>query len=223
MQEQYLFALHYPGDGVEWGMMMQRFMLALMLVIGGFIAGMQHFAHTIRVNATPVQLQGSVDDTGIAVVTGSGGRIEAGLTLLLAGEGGRMLISGIGEGVSKEDILRLATTDAHFSADEVTTLMGCCIDLGPAARNTRGNADETRLWAEANALSTIILVTADFHVPRALVEFRRQMPERKVVPHAVPTRGLGLDANGRTQWWQSGVRLLTVSREYGKYLASLVA
>ena len=130
MQEQYLFALHYPGDGVEWGMMMQRFMLALMLVIGGFIAGMQHFAHTIRVNATPVQLQGSIDETGIAVVTGSGGRIEAGLTLLLAGEGGRMLISGIGEGVSKEDILRVATTDAHFSADEVTTLMGCCIDLG---------------------------------------------------------------------------------------------
>ena len=181
------------------------------------------FCPAIRVNASPVQLQASIDETGIAVVTGSGGRIEAGLTLLLAGEGGRMLISGIGEGVSKEDILRVATTDAHFSAEEVTTLMGCCIDLGPAARNTRGNADETRHWAEANALSTIILVTADFHVPRALVEFRRQMPEHKVVPHAVPTRGLGVDANGRTQWWQSSVRLLTVSREYGKYLASLVA
>lgn len=220
-----MFALLCRGDGVNWGMVMQRFMLVVMVVCGGFIAGMQHFAHAIRTDAAmPAPLaELATQTTGIAVLTGSGGRIEAGLTLLLADQGQRMLISGIGEGVSKDDILRIASEGEDFAPHQLAGLMACCIDLGPAARNTRGNAEETRRWADARELDQIILVTADFHLPRALVEFRREMPERRVIPNAVPTRGLGVDQNGMTQWWQSGRRLLTVSREYGKYLASLIS
>ena len=209
---------------------MQRFMMIsailLGLIVGCFVAGMQHFAHMIRMDAgidhASANLGLTKAETGIVVVTGSGGRIEAGLMLLLSDRGGRMLISGIGEGVSKQDILRVAAPQVSTAPDRLEALMSCCIDLGPAARNTRGNADETRRWSDDHALSQIILVTADFHIPRTLIEFRRQMPGRHVIPHAVPTKGLGIDQNGITQWWQSGVRLLTVAREYGKYLASLV-
>lgn len=206
-------------------MLLQRLMMMVMLVCGGFIAGMQYFAHMIRIDAalSPASINATMEKTGIAVLTGSGGRIEAGMTLLLSDQGQRMLISGIGDGVSKDDILRIAGVRATFSSDLLEEKMACCIDLGSVARNTRGNARETSRWVDQNRLDTVILVTADFHIPRALVEFRREMPEQRVIPHAVPTKGLGLDSNGTTQWWQSGKRLLTVSREFGKYLASLIS
>jgi uncharacterized SAM-binding protein YcdF (DUF218 family) len=204
---------------------MKYFMLVLIIVCGSFIVGMQHFAHMIRVDAaTPHSLVvHSAEKAGIAVLTGSVGRIEAGLTLLLINEGSRMLISGVGQGFSKNNILRITEERQDLAPNQLENLMACCIDLGPVARNTRGNAQETLRWAHKNNLDTIILVTADFHIPRALVEFRREMPDRTVIPHAVPTKGLGLDHNGVTQWWQSGRRLLTVAREYGKYLASLIS
>ena len=210
---------------------MRCYMMTLMILagclLGVFLAGMQHFAHRIRIESSPEQAIFAIaaarsTQTGIVVVTGSGGRIEAGLNLLIEGEGSRMLISGTGKRVSKQNILHVITPQQNGDSVEIQSLMSCCIDLGPAARNTKGNANETRRWADDHDLSRIILVTADFHIPRALIEFRRQMPSHTVIPHAVPTKGLGVDQNGLTQWWQSGIRVLTILREYAKYLASLV-
>ena len=52
----------------------------------------------------------------------------------------------------------------------------CCVDLGYAALDTIGNADETRRWAEALHYDSLIVVTASYHMPRSLAELARAMP-----------------------------------------------
>ena len=200
-------------------------LVAGILALAVFIVGAQQFAHSIRnaAAAAPGQLE-TADRNGrlaVVVVTGSAGRIEAGFRLMLDHNAGRMLISGTGDGVSKDDIMRIAETGQAFDPATLAGRLECCVDLGPRAANTKGNASEAAVWARTNGIDRMILVTADFHMPRTLVEFHRLMPEAEVLPFPVPTRGLGLDEAGRTQWWRSRDRILTVTLEYGKYLASL--
>ena len=203
----------------------QLILTAIVLALAVFIAGAQQFAHRIRVAAAeaPAQVQ-AMDrdgDLAIVVVTGSAGRIEAGFELMRDLDASRMLISGIGAGVSKADILGIAEATQPGSRDDLADLLECCVDLGSEATNTKGNASETIEWARANAVDHILLVTADFHMPRTLVEFRRLMPELEVQPYPVPTDGLGVDEEGNTEWWLSRNRIITVTLEFGKYLASL--
>ncbi|NDA08796.1 MAG: YdcF family protein [Alphaproteobacteria bacterium] len=206
------------------------------VLLGVFLAGVQQFAHEIikAGNSNPTiqdltmatsQQTGLGNSSsvrrGIVVATGSGGRIEAGTTLMLNDLAQRMLISGTGSGVSLDDIRLLAHTKETDSSG-IDKLFQCCVDLGPEALDTRGNAIETRNWARSRDLGEILLVTSDFHIPRALIEFRRAMPDVKVLPYAVRTTGLGVDQNGLTMWWRNPSRIITVCREYGKYLASLI-
>ena len=198
---------------------------ACVLVLAVFIAGTQQFAHRIRVAAAEAPGQaletGREGNLAVVVVTGSAGRIEAGFRLMQDHGATVMLISGTGEGVSKDDILSIAAGTQPWKRDALAELLECCVDLGSEATNTRENAGETVAWVRENAIGRIILVTADFHMPRALVEFRRLAPELPVQPYPVPTAGLGLDEAGNTQWWLGRNRILTVTLEYGKYLASL--
>ena len=196
------------------------------LIMMAFIAGIQHFAHGIRIEAAaaPERIRAMDRDgnLGVVVATGSAGRIEAGFQLMMDQEASRMLISGIGDGVSKEDILGIAGKGASRGREALAGKLDCCVDLDAKAINTKGNASETISWVRANRIDQIILVTADFHMPRALVEFDRLMPGLRVQPFPVPTPGLGVDDAGNTLWLRSWGRILTVTREYGKYLASLV-
>lgn len=201
-----------------------KILFFVVVLTGFFIAGMQQFAHQIRLAAAPaIDVIPSEDDMAIVVVTGSGGRIEAGFNLMLSLDAKRMLISGIGDGVSKDDILGIVRTHHALKEATLKSRLDCCVDLGALARNTRGNANEAVAWIDQHQLSSIILVTSDFHMPRTLMEFRRAMPAHDTYPYPVATRGLGLDAGGQTEWWKSGARLFTISREYSKYLASFIA
>ena len=59
-------------------------------------------------------------------------------------------------------------------------MFDCCVDLGFTAANTLGNARETAEWARAKGYSALILVTADYHMPRARLELRAAMPEADI-------------------------------------------
>ena len=68
-------------------------------------------------------------------------------------------------------------------------LMDCCVTLGFAALDTRGNARETAVWVAENKVRTIRLVTADWHMRRAAIELQSQLPDKTVlVRDAVPSR-----------------------------------
>ena len=89
--------------------------------------------------------------------------------------------------------------------------------MGREAQDTIGNAQETASWVVKNGYHSIIVVTASYHMPRALTELGYAVPPSCIlIPYPVFTDSVKL-----TDWWRwSGTtRLLAV--EYTKYLASV--
>jgi len=141
---------------------------------------------------------------GIVALTGQGGRLAPAVTLLENGKGKRLLITGVNKRTSKSDLKKLLHAGQTFD---------CCADLGFAAVDTRGNAQEAANWARTHRYERLIVVTADYHMPRSLLEFGAQMAGVELVPYPVSA-----DAP-RTMSWQSAKRL---HGEYAKYLASMI-
>jgi len=126
--------------------------------------------------------QPSPDVTTDAVIvpTGGAGRIDRGLEVLAAGRAKRMLVTGVDPEVTADEFA------AQFGVPEVK--MECCVTLGFLAVDTRGNASETAEWVIRNDISSLRLVTTDWHMRRAAGELNRTLPEGvSVVRDAVPS------------------------------------
>ena len=115
------------------------------------------------------QPAGAEKTDAIVVPTGSGGRIPRGLALLRQGAAERMLVTGVDADVRP----------GEFAAeyDVPARLMECCVTLGFAALDTRGNARETAVWMAEHDVRSIRLVTADWHMRRAALELDAILPE----------------------------------------------
>ena len=200
-----------------------KILLRLVVVaIGVFAIGFQYFVHETRLTytqpASPVASQNlDSQTTGIVVATGGDGRIAEGFALLTQGVASRMLISGVGVGISKADIE--GAQDGILTEAQLTNLMACCVDLGTIAINTKGNAEESEAWAIQHGFDHIILVTADYHMPRSCLLFSQYI-HRDIIPHAVPSAELMRPADGMTIWWRHPVTIWRLTREYAKYLHS---
>ena len=139
---------------------------------------------------------------GIVALTGEGGRLAPAVTLLEKGNGKRLLITGVNKLTSKRSLKTLLHGGNVFD---------CCADLGFAALDTRGNAEETATWAGMYGYKSLIIVTADYHMPRSLIEFGAAMPGVKLVPYPIVNEaGLLSLQNARR-----------LNGEYVKYLASV--
>jgi uncharacterized SAM-binding protein YcdF (DUF218 family) len=131
---------------------------------------------------------------GIAVLTGGAERVETGLRLLLQGRAERLLVSGVHRGTTLSDLARAAGLGPEALAGRVT--------LGREAGTTRGNAAEIAAWARAEGLRSIRVVTAGYHMPRALLELHRALPEAELLAHpVVPARLRDPGAAGRLRTW----------------------
>ena len=165
------------------------------------------FAFSARVAASTPAQDPAVSQ-GIVALTGPGARIEAAVQLLERGKGQRLLVSGVNREVSRQDIQRL-THDYGHSFD-------CCVDLGFRAADTQGNARETSGWTRYHHIRTLIVVTADYHMPRALLELRAALPGVTLRPYPIATSTL--DAR---RWWRSAEGARRMTYEYCKYLVIL--
>jgi len=114
---------------------------------------------------------------GIVVLTGGSSRVSDAMELLAAGYGKRLLISGVHPTNAASDISR--------SLPDNQSLLGCCVDLDRSAVNTRSNAAETRRWAHERGFKSLIVVTSNYHMPRAIVELSHAMPDIALIPFAV--------------------------------------
>lgn len=144
---------------------------------------------------------------GIVVLTGGSSRVSDAMELLAAGYGKRLLISGVHPTSTASDISRTLPENQSF--------MHCCVDLDRSAVSTRGNAAEARRWAEGRGFRSLIVVTSNYHMPRALVEFSHAMPETNLIPFAV----VG-DRWREEPWWISASTLRLLLSEYIKYIAA---
>lgn len=144
----------------------------------------------------------------IVVLTGGQNRLSRGMDLLSQRKGRRLLISGVHRDTTRDDLRR--------QLDDPGNRFTCCVDLDHAALSTRGNAQETAAWAQANGFRSLIVVTAHYHMPRSLLEFRRAMPEITLVADPVFPDGVEVRS-----WWSDLRAGRIVLGEYLKYLASL--
>ena len=146
---------------------------------------------------------------GIVVLTGGSSRVSDAMELLAAGYGKRLLISGVHPTNAASDISR--------SLPDNQSLLSCCVDLDRSAVNTRSNAAETRRWARERGFKSLIVVTSNYHMPRAIVELSHAMPDVALIPFAV----VG-DKWRDEPWWTSGATLRLLLSEYAKYVAAEV-
>jgi uncharacterized SAM-binding protein YcdF (DUF218 family) len=145
---------------------------------------------------------------GVVALTGGDVRILAADNLFEANVGKRLLISGVHPGITKSDIKKLVHGGARFE---------CCVDLGFEATNTRGNAIEAANWAREHDFRSLVVVTANYHMPRSLLEFRDVMPDMKLFPYPVQQEDVDL-----RNWWSDSHAFRELQGEYVKYLGSLV-
>src|ERR1700761_5077288 len=143
---------------------------------------------------------------GIVVLTGGSSRVSDAVELLADGYGKRLLISGVHPTNAASDISR--------SLPDNQSLLGCCVDLDRSAVNTRSNAAETRRWVHERGFKSLIVVTSNYHMPRAIAEMSHAMPDIALIPFAV----VG-DKWRDEPWWTSGATLRLLLSEYVKYVA----
>lgn len=178
------------------------FLILLMLWTVGLLA----FAARVEKSTPapePIRAQAIVVLTGPASL-----RITSAVKLLELGKGKRLLVSGVNPEVRPRELQNVSKATQG--------LYDCCIDLGYKAPDTKGNARETAAWAAAHGFDKLIVVTADYHMPRAILELRGTMPHATLTPYPVKTAEI--DAAG---WWKTGHSAKRMILEYCKYLAVL--
>src|SRR6266700_3701624 len=178
---------------------------ALAIVFVGAGIGFVGFLSQLR----GVEVKPARNADGIVVLTGGSSRVSDAMELLAAGYGKRLLISGVHPTNAASDISR--------SLPDNQQLLRCCVDLDHSAVNTRSNAAETRRWAKERGFRSLIVVTSNYHMPRAIVELSHVMPDVALIPFAV----VG-DKWRDEPWWSNGATLRLVLSEYVKYVAAEV-
>lgn len=174
-------------------------LLLVMLVIGFVV-----FANSIeRERREPAYAA-----DGISVLTGGTSRIDEAMRLLAHGKAKRVLITGVNRGTTREQLKRLASQGDQYFA--------CCVDIDKEARNTIDNATETAQWVALHRYGSIIVVTSNYHMPRALAELARALPDVTLIPYPVVDNNVHVE-----RWWNYiGTTRLLLS-EYLKYFPAL--
>ena len=191
-------------------------LIVMLLGCAFFVAGLQHFVLTLPKPAPPAIAGTTTDGTttdGIVVITGGQQRLADGFNLLQSGTGKALLVSGVGQGVSKA----ILADELNLDPREIA-LLTCCVTLEFQAGDTRENAVAAGKWAQENGFTSLQLVTANYHMPRAKVVFTRKLPDIALSYWPVSPDDLDLDI-----WWKTPPIIRLLAREYAKYLTEPMA
>ena len=184
-----------------------RAMIVAVLAIAFVAAGIGFVGFLSQLRGAEARPARTAD--GIVVLTGGSSRVSDAMELLADGYGKRLLISGVHPTNAASDISRSLTDNQ--------SLLSCCVDLDRSAVNTRSNAAETRRWARERGFTSLIVVTSNYHMPRAIVELSHAMPDMILIPFAV----VG-DKWRDEPWWTNGATVRLLLSEYVKYVAAEV-
>ncbi len=141
----------------------------------------------------------------IVVLTGGSERLAEGLALLTQGKAGKLFVSGVYRGVDVAELLSVTQSGGGTVTHRIS--------LGHDADDTRGNARETAAWMADEGFQRLRLVTAAYHMPRSLFEFRQVMPAAEIIPHSVFPANVRLDA-----WWRYPGTFTLLAGEFSKLL-----
>lgn len=148
----------------------------------------------------------------LIVLTGGNARVERGLSLLAEDSAPVLFISGVGENVTMAEML-----DTHASRAVQARILeeGPEIVFDYAASSTQTNASEAAAFVRARDYRTIRLITAHYHMPRSLLEFRAALPGVTILREPVVPSSLA-----QTAWWSNDAGRRLIWQEFHKYLAA---
>jgi uncharacterized SAM-binding protein YcdF (DUF218 family) len=183
-----------------------RTLFGAVLLLGlGFTAGFLLFAAGIEEEEHVPSRRAEA----MIALTGGKDRIPDAVELLAEGYANRLLISGVNRSITRNEVAQLTP--------RFRSLVECCVELGYQARNTIGNAEEARRWFVDNKLrGPLLVVTSNYHMPRALVELSAELPNVELIPAPVVTEKLK-----RSAWWTDVHVARLWASEYAKFVVSL--
>ena len=148
----------------------------------------------------------------IVILTGGTNRIKDGLKIIDNFKkpqkiNFKILLSGTGIGFTKRSL------KTKLGPNFNNQLIQCCIELDYISKNTFTNARETFKWIDKNKIKEFILITSNYHMPRAILEFKDVMPNLKIHTYAIiPKR------HDIKNWFSSYQTFNLVFFEYCKYI-----
>ena len=150
----------------------------------------------------------------LVVLTGGYARIEHGLELFADDEAPVLYISGVDDKVTKRELIKdYATTELQKRVDAAPGE----IVIDQIARSTVSNAEQTAAFVKARHFTSIRLITANYHMRRALIEFRHAMPNTTIIPDPVSPKEFQ-----RNDWWTNDIGRKVIFGEFHKYIAVLI-
>jgi uncharacterized SAM-binding protein YcdF (DUF218 family) len=182
------------------------FLTMLLVPTGAVLLAGGFFCFVSLIPSEEVQLNRKAD--GIVVLTGAAARIPDAIELLADERGKRLLISGVFRATKSREIGRITPLYSKY--------FSCCIDLDRSALNTFGNALQTKHWAHEHNFNSLIVVTSNWHMPRAMAELTHQLPEVTLIPYPVTSEKLK-----KEPWWSTPATARMLFAEYLKYLLAL--
>jgi uncharacterized SAM-binding protein YcdF (DUF218 family) len=182
------------------------FLTMTVALAGGIVLAGGFFWFAAQIEGEEVMIERKAD--GIVALTGAASRIPDAIELLAAERGKRLLITGVHRATSASEIARLTPLYSKFFT--------CCIDLDRSALNTFGNALETKRWAREHSFNSLIVVTSNWHMPRAMAEIQHQLPDVALIAYPVISEKVKTEP-----WWENISTARFLVAEYLKYLFAL--
>ena len=154
----------------------------------------------------------NIESPNIVILTGGANRIKDGLKIIEDFKNSeninyKILVSGTGMGFTKSSLKK--KLGPNFNSQ----LIQCCIDLDGVSKNTLTNASETFKWTSKNDIKEFILITSNYHMPRAILEFKNVMPNLKIYTYAITPKNHDLE-----NWLSSYQTFSLVFTEYCKFI-----
>ena len=154
----------------------------------------------------------NIESPNIVILTGGANRIKDGLKIIEDFKSSKninykILVSGTGMGFTKSSLKK--KLGPNFNSQ----LIQCCIDLDGVSKNTLTNASETFKWTSKNDIKEFILITSNYHMPRAILEFKNVMPNLKIYTYAITPKKHDIE-----NWLSSYQTFSLVFTEYCKFI-----
>ena len=178
--------------------LLKRFAILVSVIV--FLISLSFIVFLIWTQSVDIQDANTHTDATV-VLTGGSNRVQTGFKLLLEEKTDFLLISGVHT--------KTTLSDAQKSA----LMEHCCISLDYAAVSTKENAKQTGLWMSHNGFKTLRIVTSDYHMPRAMQNYLRAMPDIELFSYPVRAKNLAVDTKN---FWQLAIE------EYMKFIFGFI-
>ncbi len=184
------------------------FFIILILILIYFLISLFNFKEKIL----SLQKHTITLNSNIVILTGGSNRIKDGLKIInnvdiFTKANLKILISGTGKGFTKKSLKEMLTLNINLK------LLECCIELESISKDTYSNASETYKWVKMNNINKFILITSNYHMPRAILEFKNKMPNLEIFIYPITPKNHDI-----TNWLNSSETFSLIFIEYSKLL-----